>query len=168
MTTAAIAYLQESALAVRAGGVSIIPINHRTKRPAVNFLPVSEDGKPEWAPFQSHIASEEEVRKWFSGGVQAYAGVCGAISGGLLIFDFDVPRFYELWIERVGELAADLPTQQTGGGGYQVALRCDDPGATLVERDAKASMVRQFQALGLDKIPINDAAGRPPGAMKGI
>src|SRR5687768_11554750 len=36
--------------------------------------------------------------------------------------------------------------------------------ATLVERDAKAAMVRQIKALGLDLEPLNAAPGRPAGS----
>jgi hypothetical protein len=50
--------------------------------------------------------------------------VCGEISGGLTIMDFDEPGFYERWRVEVGDLAQTLPTQQTGSGaGYQAAFR---------------------------------------------
>lgn len=54
--------------------------------------------------------------------------VCGKISGGLTILDFDEPGFYEKWRGKAGELAQVLPTQQTGSGeGYQVAFRSNLP-----------------------------------------
>lgn len=34
---------------------------------------------------------------------------------------------------------------------------------TLIERDAKATMLRQIQALGLDLEPVQDGPGRPAG-----
>jgi hypothetical protein len=52
----------------------------------------------------------------------------GAASGGLLVLDFDGAGFYERWRERVGALPADVFVQRTGGGGYQVWVRCDHPG----------------------------------------
>ena len=45
----------------------------------------------------------------------------------LLAIDFDDPPFYDRWLSDVGLLADGLPTQQTGRG-YQVWLRCDQPG----------------------------------------
>jgi P27 family predicted phage terminase small subunit len=38
--------------------------------------------------------------------------------------------------------------------------------ATLVERDAKATLLRGIKALGLDLEPINPGPGRPPGRGK--
>ena len=47
-----------AALACIKAGVSIIPIDHTTKRPATRLLPKGEDGKPTWKPFQNAIADE--------------------------------------------------------------------------------------------------------------
>src|SRR5688572_11777686 len=35
--------------------------------------------------------------------------------------------------------------------------------ATIIERDAKAQMIRALKALNLDLEPLRDAIGRPPG-----
>ncbi len=120
--------LKTTALAVLAGGVSILPIDHRTKRPLTRFLPRDAEGKPTWSPFQTKAAEVAEVHGWFEGGAKSYAVIGGAISGGLLILDFDVERFYDAWKAAVGELADGLPVQRTGGGGYQVFCRCSTPG----------------------------------------
>ncbi len=117
-----------AALAFISAGVSIIPIDHTTKRPAMNLLPKGEDGKPTWKPFQTQIADEGTVRGWFASGIQAFAVVGGAVSGGLLVLDFDVPGFYEACVRGVGDLVAGLPRQKTGGGGHQVFVRCPYPG----------------------------------------
>jgi hypothetical protein len=120
--------LFDAALAFIRAGVSIVPIDHTTKRPAMHLLPQGEDGKPTWKPFQQQIADEATVRRWFAAGTQAFAVVCGKVSGGLLVLDFDVPRFFGVWHSEAGELAAGLPRQKTGGGGYQVLVRCPNPG----------------------------------------
>ena len=117
-----------AALACIKAGVSIIPIDHTTKRPATRLLPKGEDGKPTWKPFQNAIADEPTVRRWFNAGIQSFAVVGGKVSGGLRVLDFDAPGFCERWADAVGDLANGLPAQQTGGGGYQVLLRCPDPG----------------------------------------
>jgi hypothetical protein len=105
LTAAALAYLN--------GGLSIIPVNAR-KKPAVK----------EWKPFQSERASPDQIKMWGDQEVVAgFAVVCGEVSGGLTILDFDVSGFYERWAVLAGELALVLPTQRTGGGGEQVAFR---------------------------------------------
>ena len=109
------------------GGLSLVPCDHASKRPDARLLP-KIDGKPSWKPFQNHAADESIVRMWCKRGCKAVAVVCGKVSGGVLIIDFDVARFYDAWLAKVGSLASGLPTQQTGGGGYQVALRCPNPG----------------------------------------
>jgi len=123
--------LLSSARVYVAAGISVIPCSHRTKRPVDELLPLNEEGKPTWKPFQGRIADSGQLERWFSGErVQSLAVIGGAISGGLLIIDFDVAGFYEQWRERAGGMADGLPVQRTGGGGWQVFLRCPDPGAT--------------------------------------
>jgi putative DNA primase/helicase len=74
------------------------------------------------------MAIVEELKRWFAGEtVKSLAAVCGKISGGLLVLDFDVPGYFEEW----RELAGGLPVQRTGGGGWQVFLRCPDPGRNV-------------------------------------
>jgi hypothetical protein len=119
--------LLSTALACIRSGLSIIPIDHTTKKPASRLLPRVNE-KPTWKPYQSEIADEPAVRRWCESGIKSFAVVCGNVSGGLLVLDFDVPEFYATWSERVGDLARRLPAQRTGGGGYQVLLRCAEPG----------------------------------------
>lgn len=124
--------LLDMALAYLAGGVSLVPIDRRTKQPFFALLPTQNlpDGRsqPTWKPYQARRASPDEVRTWAKQGAQ-FAAACGAISGGLLIFDFDQQgALYEAWKVLVGNLADNLPVQRTGGGGYQVACRCPNPG----------------------------------------
>src|SRR5438876_12359360 len=96
--------LLSAALACIKAGVSIIPIDHKTKKPAWWLLPKDENGKPHWKPFQSVIADESTVRKWFASGIKSFAVVGGKVSGGLLVLDFDAPGFLERWAEAVGGL----------------------------------------------------------------
>lgn len=112
--------LQQAAMKYLAVGISVIPIDHRTKKP-----------KGEWKEFQGRRAEAREVKAWFGESVKAMAAVCGSISGGLLVLDFDVAGFYEDWAREVGALAHGLPVQRTGGGGQQVFLRCPSPGGNL-------------------------------------
>lgn len=101
-----------------AAGLSTIPVDPRTKKPAISA----------WKQFQKAPADEATLTRWAESDLQALAVVTGQVSGGLLVLDFDVPEFYSRWVERGGDDAHGLPVQQTGGGGYQVLLRCPDPG----------------------------------------
>lgn len=104
--------LTAAALAYLAGGLSIIPVGPR-KKPLLK-----------WTPFQEKPATLEQIKVWARfHSLAGFAVVCGGVSGGLTIIDFDVDGFYERWAALVGELAQALPTQRTGGGGYQVAFR---------------------------------------------
>jgi len=134
------------------GGLSIVPINPKTKRPFAKLLPqaVDSDGRPlfylkaddeslsvttddtgfpkgTWAPFQERQPTTEEAKRWLDNGIVSMAVVAGRVSGGVEILDFDAEGYYERWCAAVGDLADNLPVQQTGGGGIQVAWRCSDP-----------------------------------------
>lgn len=131
--------LLDAGLAYRAAGLSLVPIDGATKQPHWRLLPQAcawprekdEHGNPSsrvkgiWQTFIHAHATEDEVRGWVDAGAQLGL-VGGGVSGGLLIIDFDEVRFYEAWRDAVGTLAASLPLQRTGGGGYQVLLRCTD------------------------------------------
>jgi len=113
LTAAALAYLD--------GGLSIIPVNARK-------LPIFE-----WKSYQSERSTPEKIKEWADQeDVAGFAAVCGEVSDGLTIIDFDVTGFYERWAVLAGELALVLPTQRTGGDGYQVAFR-----STLKTRNDK-------------------------------
>ena len=122
--------LSELAAGYLAGGLSLVPTSAKTKRPENRLLPRDGAGKPTWACYQQQPADEATVKGWFTRGCESVAAIGGRVSGGLLIIDFDNARFYPAWREQVGSLAEGLPVQRTGreGGGYQVWLRCPEPG----------------------------------------
>jgi len=119
------------ALGYAQGGLSLLPCLSKNKKPDSRLLPRDKDGKPTWKPYQTEPADETTVRQWFELGCDAVAAICGKASGGLLVLDFDVPGFYERWCEKCGSHADTLPVQRTGSGGYQVWLRCLDPGGNV-------------------------------------
>ena len=118
---------EAAALACIRAGLSIVPIDNRTKRPAMHLLPKGDDGKPTWEPYQSEIPDEATVRSWFKRGCKAFALVCGNVSGGLLVLDFDKPEFYDAWQAAVGKRADGIPIQRTPGG-YHAFMFCENPG----------------------------------------
>jgi hypothetical protein len=118
--------------------LSIIPADHKTKKPLMAALPKDEDGEPTWKPYQERQASSVEVERWLKRKIQSIAVVCGAISKNLEILDFDdnadvTPRpysadeFFNPWWTACGDLVEeyDLPVWRTGGGGYAIAYRCE-------------------------------------------
>ncbi len=113
------------AIRLISAGRSVIPVGE-DKRPISGLLPLGDDGKPTWAPFQAHIADEPTVRRWFANGAHI-AIVAGRVSGFVLVIDFDEMRFYETWCERVGSLADGLVLVRTRRG-VHVYLRCPEPG----------------------------------------
>jgi putative DNA primase/helicase len=117
-----------TALAVLAGGVSLVPVSAVTKRPIEALLPFDPaEGHGSWRDYQHRLPDEAEVRYWISKDAQI-AIVGGAVSGGLLILDFDVPEKFTAWQKLAAGHYEHLPQQRTGGGGYQVAFRCPTPG----------------------------------------
>ena len=122
--------LSELAAGYLAGGLSLVPTSAQTKRPDPELLPRDEAAKPGWKVYQERPADAATVKSWFARGCKSVAAIGGRVSGGLLIIDFDDARFYPAWREQVGSLADGLPVQRTGreGGGYQVWLRCPEPG----------------------------------------
>jgi hypothetical protein len=129
----------QSAYRYHDAGLSLIPVNHQTKRPL-----------GEWKAYQARRATKAELDAWLTRNVGALAVVCGAVSGGLEILDFDdnadatpegrpADDFFWLWMERVGRLIAQygIPYYRTGGGGYQVAYRCE-----TIEGNQKLAWVR--------------------------
>ena len=68
-----------------AGGLCVIPVHSDgTKRPAL----------PTWKMFQGRFPTEAEVDLWRT--IHAsLAIVCGLVSGGLEVLDFDQPGLFE-------------------------------------------------------------------------
>ncbi|MCC9600772.1 bifunctional DNA primase/polymerase [Stieleria sp. JC731] len=115
MSTAA-AVLYTARLYVEAG-ISVIPLRmDGTKRPAL----------PTWEPYQSTIATDDELKSWFA--KPAGIGiVCGSVSGGLEVFDFDLEpmRVFNAWWDQLpSDIRGRLPVIETGGGGIHVPFRC--------------------------------------------
>jgi hypothetical protein len=109
-------------------GISVIPISWETKKPIVS-----------WSQYQSSTPTKEEWRVWAKEKPQAIAVICGTVSGGREVIDFDdnshlgdeysACSMFERWIAKVSPWLEqyDIPYFKTGGMGYQVVYRCPDP-----------------------------------------
>lgn len=146
--------LTKAALAIRASGISIIP-SGRNKQPAWWLLPVKTDehgqpilnrnGKPKhtWQPYQSEMADEATIKRWFASDGINISIVCGTISGNLLVldFDYDAAKLYKKWCQLIpDELLARLVIV-TSGKGYHVYFRLEAeaevPGGTILAKRPK-------------------------------
>ena len=97
--TAALAYYER--------GWCIIPIRSDTKKPA---------GK-HWKPFQSKRPDRAKLRRWFADRTDyGLAVICGEVSDGLTIRDFDTMVGYEQWQQQHPDLAQTFPTVVTARG----------------------------------------------------
>ena len=113
----------DAALQCLHAGISVVPIRRDgTKAPTVK-----------WEPYQSRRATEAEARRWWGkSDPPGIATICGAVSGGLELIDFDkdVDTIFPAWrtlveAERPG-LLERLTIVKTPRPGYHVRYRCPD------------------------------------------
>lgn len=102
-----------------AAGISVLPI------PPVGKLPVVK-----WKRYQSERATEHELRYWFAQG-NRIAVIAGAISGNLLILDFDQPGLLEQFAQACDDNSVVIPPEcvriQTPSGGNHLIFRSESP-----------------------------------------
>ena len=78
-----------------------------------------------WSRFQKTPPRPRTVHQWFKNNtVQSVGIICGPVSGGLVVRDFDKVVAYENWRQSHPELAATLPTVRTNRG-YHVYFEAD-------------------------------------------
>lgn len=98
--------VREAAQKCLRDGLSLIPLKPRTKQP-----------KAAWKQYARRMPRQEEVSEWFSGKECLNVGVvCGAVSGNLVVIDFDTEdaiKRYRDWIE---EMSSKTLTVSTGRG----------------------------------------------------
>jgi hypothetical protein len=135
-------------------GLSVMPILpcNRCKNPAKGKEPALST----WKRYQIELPIADEVDYWFGDGQHGIAILCGQISGGLEVIDFEDGALFEQWRERVeGEtpgLLARLPVVRTPRPGRHVYYRSDRfegskklartaDGQTLIERRGEGGYV---------------------------
>jgi hypothetical protein len=108
----------DGALALWRAGLSVIPVKRDgSKAPAVV-----------WREYQTGRAGEATIRQWFASGEFGIGVVCGAVSGNLLVFDFEDLASFDRWAALVpADILAALPVAETPGGGRHVYLRLSFP-----------------------------------------
>lgn len=142
-------YIQDALSAIHCG-ISVLPVISGDKRPDAPALKragfVDSEGGGEWTTLQGRLPTEVEVQTLFANG-STFATICGKVSGGLEVMDFDIPDkarsrtppMWRDWCEIIkehdGGLFKRLVIAETTSGGYHVFYRC-----AVVEGNAKLCM----------------------------
>jgi hypothetical protein len=95
---------------------------HRRGWCVIPVLAANKKSSISWKLYQTTRPSESQVRKWFGAGKSNIGLICGAVSGGLTVLDFDDAGLYRAWAADHPDLAATLPTVRTDRG-YHVYCR---------------------------------------------
>ena len=99
------------ALRLAAMNVCTIPLKPRSKTPALRS----------WARWQFDRPTDDQLRQWFSDPDIGLGVVCGEVSGGLLVRDFDRQESYDNWANLFVDAARSLPTVATARGRHLYA-----------------------------------------------
>lgn len=123
------------AINYRDSGLSVIPCfrKGKDKRPLIS---ARYDPKMSWRKYQKELITDEALAMSYEDGANALGVVCGMISGGLELLDFDLrndpentvwdPLFEDL-VEYFGGLFP-LPVIRTPSGGFHIYFRSETPG----------------------------------------
>jgi hypothetical protein len=115
----------------------------------LSLVPVCLDGtkkppKERWKQYQTERADEATLRRWLDSGY-GIAIVCGEISGGLEVLDFDecAETIFPDWRTKVEPILDRLPVVETPGNGYHVYFRCDYscPGVKIAQSNSGAVLI---------------------------
>jgi len=110
-------------------------ISYEYKENGINVLPTKADKSPNiahWQQLQTRMIETKEISQNFKT-AHGIAMICGKISGGLEVLDFDNHqfdariRFNEFMkIDEVKQICEshNLPIETTQGGGYHIFYRC--------------------------------------------
>lgn len=101
-----------TALEYRESGLCVIPLRPRDKHPLID-----------WKPYQARRSTDEELTRWFSGGLNNVGVVGGAVSGGLCMIDFDSMEAYDQWLEDNADYWLIPSVQTTKGRHVYVRLK---------------------------------------------
>jgi hypothetical protein len=93
----------------------VIPFEFKTKRPAIP-----------WAEYQNRRPGGDELYEWFSHGRRNIGIVCGKVSGGLVVIDFDGEDTFQRFAQEHPEIVNNTWVAKTARG-YHVYLRTKEP-----------------------------------------
>ena len=121
-------------------GISVIPVGQKDKRPCFDLLP---DKK--WDTFKRRLPNQGEVILWFNDRSINYGIICGKVSEGLVVLDFDheyaldhkgtpdkskiltyAENIFNEFRESHKDILEKTLTVRTGTGGIHVYLYMED------------------------------------------
>lgn len=88
-------------------GFSVLPLRPATKGPPLTA---------EWKTYMQRRPKPEELDDWFKGDPRNIAVVCGQVSGGLTVVDFDDERAFAYCYSKPDQVAKDTILVKTGKG----------------------------------------------------
>lgn len=125
-------------------GLSLMPLKGNSKRPP--------EGRS-WKQHSEKPSSLEEVNEWLEEGY-SLGCVCGKVSGGLLVLDFDKQDYWPQWCNAVGNAFENpdfwkvFPVVRTKKGTH-LYLRCDKaPASEVLSRDADNKIIIETRGEG--------------------
>ncbi len=116
--------------------MTTLEIAKRYVAAGLSVVPVLPDGtkKPvyAWKEYQSRLPTSAELHMWFAGEPRfGIAIICGMVSGGLEVLDFDAAEAFDEWQACLGKESPgfldSLPQVQTPNGGRHVYFRTPAP-----------------------------------------
>lgn len=127
------------AYAYLAAGFSVIPVapwapGREPKKPGRVPGPDGKWRVLEWKPYETRLPTLDELDAWLTVQPRGVAIVCGRVSGGLEVLDFDIAtgrtNRYADWLAALPpdarEVAQSLPRVATPGGGNHLYYRCQE------------------------------------------
>ena len=96
-------------------GLSVIPLLQRDKKPAIA-----------WRVYQGRLPNERKLQEWFRKGDAGVGIVCGRVSGGFTVLDFDSKDSFKKFFPKWTELLNATPVVETSRG-LHVWLRSNKP-----------------------------------------
>lgn len=141
---------------MRSESEALLEVALRAHQAGLCVLPPREDGTKapdavEWASRRRSRSTEDEIREWYANGRTGLGIVCGAVSGGLELFEFDCRETWEEF-QRLAEDAglsgllariADGYLENTPSGGVHLFYFCDTPSTTKLARRLKRAAEMQ-------------------------
>ena len=109
----------ESAYLYHELGFSTLPLLVGDKKPGI----------PSWKIYQDRRPSHSELEQWFGGDRRNIGIICGSVSQGLMVRDFDTENSYESWRESNPQTAKHAPTSKTSRG-FHIFVRTNGPTKT--------------------------------------
>lgn len=174
----------DEALRLTSAGLSIIPITAGgSKNPYFEKLPTAwneslQEYRPTWKPFQTCIASPEEVREFYSfcmPGINPGIGIiCGQVSGGLEVIDVDdyetASAYYDLILDGNPDLTKRLVMVKSPRPGLHVYYRCNECGRNRKLAEAPDPKKGGLEPKGLIEVKAEGgiclAPGSPPNCHR--